>query len=84
MTKPSAEKTARKENRLASITAIPCTAANVRKKRNLFCVAPTTMGKRTQEAAFTSIATSMARKVTASRLALRMVRVEIGRGTRLV
>lgn len=78
------ENTAKNAKTLASSTPTACTIANFTKNRNLVCVAPTTMGNRMHDAALTSTAINPTRKSTATRLAKKMVRVEIGRGTRFM
>ena len=73
-----------RENACQSHSHGAWTAANCTKKRNAFCVAPTTAGNRMDDAAFTSTAIKPTRNSTATRLAKKMVRVEMGSGTRFI
>src|SRR5580658_4207271 len=81
--KPSSENTAKNVKMLAVSTHVTCTAAKRTNKAICSWEAQTTSGNRTEDAAFTSIASRATRYRMAMRLAKKMLRVGIGSGTRL-
>src|ERR1022692_1627961 len=76
-------KTAKKLKMLAAITTSACTAAKRTTKLRVGSEAPTTAGKRMDDAPFTSMANRPARKTRATVLARKIRDVGMGSGTKL-